>query len=123
MPLSEHEQRILDEIEQRLAAEDPKFARATAIAAPRNIAIRRIKRAVPAFIAGLGLLIAALLVQNLLWPLGLGGFVVMLASIVIVTKAMKDIGHMPAKERRPGQSWLDRAEEKWRKRFERGDGN
>ncbi len=27
MPLSDHEQRILEEIERRLVAEDPKFAR------------------------------------------------------------------------------------------------
>ncbi len=121
MPLSEHEQRILDEIEQRLAAEDPKFARATAIAAPRGIAVKRIKRAAAFFFLGLALLIAALFVQSLLWPLGLGGFAVMLSSVVIVTKAMKDLGRVAPKQRERGPTWFNKAEDKWRKRFERGD--
>lgn len=121
MPLSEHEQRILDEIERRLAAEDPKFARATAIAAPRGLALRRIKRAAVCFVAGLGLLISALFVQKLLWPLGLGGFAVMLGSVVVVTKATKDLGRVGPKGRDRGQTWFNKAEDRWRKRFERGD--
>jgi uncharacterized membrane protein YdfJ with MMPL/SSD domain len=119
MPLSEHEQRILDEIERRLAAEDPKFARATAIAAPKGLALRRIKRAVACFVVGLGLLLAGL-VTNLLIVFGLAGFAVMLASVVVVTKAMKDLGRV-AKPRDEGSSWLNKAEDRWRKRFERGD--
>ena len=31
MPLSDHEQRMLDQIESALYAEDPKFARASAV--------------------------------------------------------------------------------------------
>ena len=60
MPLSDHEQKILDEIEARLAAEDPKFARSTSAATPRGIAIKRIKRASLVFIAGFVLFAIAL---------------------------------------------------------------
>lgn len=118
MPLSEHEQRILDEIERRLAAEDPKFARATGVATPRATAMRRIRRATLGFGMGLAILVAGLFVPDLLLAFGLGGFVVMLASVVVVTRAMKDIGRNgPAPP-----SWLGRFEDRWRKRFDRGDG-
>jgi hypothetical protein len=121
MPLSEHEQRILDEIERRLAAEDPKFARATTVAAPRGLALKRIKRAAVTFTIGLCLLVAGLVTQSLIFALGGAGFAVMLASVVIVAKATKDLGRVAPQRRAPNDGWFGKAEERWRKRFERGD--
>ena len=82
MPLSEHEQRILDDIERRLAAEDPKFARSTSAATPRGLAVKRIKRATLVFIAGFVLMIAGL-VSNLTEQLGIAGFIVMLIALFV----------------------------------------
>ena len=124
MPLSEHEQRILDEIERRLAAEDPKFARASAQTTPRGMAMRRIKRAVAGFVLGLGLLLSGLFTQNstLLLLLGLAGFGVMLASIALITRATKDMARVAATPSSARHlSWFDRLEERWRKRSEHGD--
>jgi uncharacterized membrane protein len=122
MPLSEHEQRILDEIEQRLAAEDPKFARSTSAATPRGLAVRRIKRSVVGFILGFVLLIAGL-VSDLVVALGIAGFVVMLASVLVIAKSSKDLGGpLSQRSRQPGSGWFGRAEERWRKRFDRGNG-
>lgn len=123
MPLSEHEQRILDEIERRLAAEDPKFARATTITTPRGVAVRRIKRAVTGFVVGLALLIAGLIAgldsANLLLAFGVAGFAVMLASVMMVFRASKDLGP-PSFRSRGRTSWFDRMEERWKRRT---DGN
>jgi hypothetical protein len=122
VPLSEHEQRILDEIERRLAAEDPKFARSATLATPRGVAVKRIKRAGAGLVLGLGLLITGLIVglnnTSLLMALGLAGFGVMLVSIVSIAQASKSLG--PSSSTRE-VSWFSRAEERWRKRFERGD--
>lgn len=126
MPLSEHEQRILEEIERRLAEEDPKFARTTTRATPRGVAVGRIKRAVFAFLAGFGILLAGLIAGGgLLVPLGLVAFGVMLAGVVFVAQSARDLGSGPATGERPAdRNWFDRFEERWRKRFERpGDGS
>lgn len=121
MPLSDHEQRILDEIERRLAAEDPKFARSTSATTPRGLAVRRIKRASLGFIAGFGLMIAGLVSGQAL-PLGIAGFVVMLLALVVIARASRDIGPVSTRTKASGPSWFGRAEERWRKRFERDDG-
>lgn len=123
MPLSEHEQRILDEIERRLAAEDPKFARSTAVATPRSVALRRRNRAVGGFVAGLVLLIAGLVTglddANLLFVFGLAGFAVMLVSVMLIVRAVREIG--PGGDDRKRTSWFDRMEDRWRKRFDDGE--
>ncbi|HJT37326.1 MAG TPA: DUF3040 domain-containing protein [Actinomycetota bacterium] len=121
MPLSDHEQRILDEIERRLAAEDPKFARSTSAATPRGVAIRRVKRASLVFVGGFVLMIAGL-VTSLTEQLGIAGFVVMLLALFVIARASRDIGPMSARAHDPSQTWFGRAEERWRKRFERDDG-
>lgn len=115
MPLSEHEQRILDEIERRLAAEDPKFARATAVATPRGVASKRLRRSAVVFFAGLALLVAGLIAgldnANLLVAFGLAGFLVMLSSIVLMVRAWKELGPQAG-----GASsvWLRNVEKRWR---------
>jgi len=121
MPLSEHEQRILDEIERRLVAEDPKLARSTSATTPRGIAVRRIKRAAGGFAGGFVLLLVGLM-TSLTLQLGIAGFVVMLLSVVVIARASRDIGPVAVRSKQQGSSWFGRAEERWRKRFDRGDG-
>ena len=123
MPLSEHEQRILDEIERRLAAEDPKFARSATMVTPRGVALRQAKRAGAVFFFGLALLVVGLLAgmnnAGILIALGLSGFVVMLLALVSIAKASKAIGRAPSAPR--NATWFKRAEERWKDRFERGE--
>lgn len=123
MPLSEHEQRILDEIERRLAAEDPKFARSATLATPRGHAIKRIKRASFLFLVGLGLLLGGLLagLSNTvyLFGFGLGGFAVMLFAVIVIAKSSRSLGKPSSGGK--DATWFTRAEERWRKRFENGD--
>lgn len=124
MPLSEHEQRILDEIERRLAAEDPKFARSTTTATPRGQAVKRIKRSIFGFVLGLVLLLGGLFAGTTQGPtaliaFGLAGFTVMLSSLVFGARAYKEVSRVSVKTPGDQAGWFNRAEERWKKRFDR----
>jgi len=122
MPLSEHEQRILEEIERRLVADDPKFARDVASGGPQGAALKRVKRAVALFVAGFALLIAGLLLGgNVLILLGIGAFAVMVASAALIASGIKQVSRERPAEPARRQGWFGRMEERWRKRYERGD--
>jgi hypothetical protein len=121
MPLSEHEQRILEEIERRLVADDPKFAREVAGGGAQGAALKRVKRAVVAFVLGFGLLIAGLLYPNALIVFGIASFAVMVASAAVIASGIKQVGRDRSAEPAQRQGWFGRMEERWRKRYERGD--
>lgn len=78
MPLSEHEQRLLDEIEQALYAEDPKFASSVRSARGR----RRVRSSMLlcgiGVIAGLGLVLVGLLANVVV--LSVIGFVLLVGA-------------------------------------------
>ncbi len=83
MPLSEHEQRLLEQIEQALYAEDPKFASTVRATDLRTVARRRIRRAAALFVVGLGVLLAGVIFNRLVAGvpvLGVLGFCIMLGS-------------------------------------------
>ena len=60
MPLSEHEKRLLDEIEQTLRTDDPALASSLRSARPPTRTHTLVLAAIIALLAGIGLLIAAL---------------------------------------------------------------
>ncbi|UGT54532.1 DUF3040 domain-containing protein [Nocardia asteroides] len=60
MPLSEHEQRMLEQIESALYAEDPKFASSVRGGRLRSTSSRRRLQAAALFAVGLFLLVAGL---------------------------------------------------------------
>ena len=106
MPLSEHEQRQLEQIEQALRADDPRFADAVRAADPRVHYKRRVIEAALGFFIGVGLLLAGVVIKVIL--ISVAGFVVMLAcSLWAVTsyRRMTGIttGRVPAKGRRSGE--------------------
>ena len=79
MPLSEHEQHLLEQMEQALYAEDPKFASQMQGSAARARLRRRIIVGAVLVIVGLGLVFAGVTV-NLWW--GALGFAVMVGGVV-----------------------------------------
>jgi Protein of unknown function (DUF3040) len=79
VPLSEHEQRLLEQIEQALYAEDPKFASIYRSNDLRSHQRRRIIRAAVVLVVGLGLLLAGVITK--LVYVGVAGFVIMLAAV------------------------------------------
>ncbi|MGN6090014.1 MAG: DUF3040 domain-containing protein [Actinomycetes bacterium] len=87
MPLSEHEQRLLEQMERALYAEDPKFA---ASLRGRTLRVRYRRRAVLAaagFLLGIVLLMTGLITQKL--AVSILGFVVMLATAFLAITAWR----------------------------------
>ena len=87
MPLSEHEQRLLEQIEQALYAEDPKFASLYRTTDLRSHYRRRVLRAVAVFVVGLGLLLAGVTTQIV--AMGVAGFVVMLIAASLLVASLQ----------------------------------
>ena len=86
MPLSEHEQRILAEIERRLLEEDPKFAHQVGSSFRAHLG-RRLKLAVAGFILGLVVVISSTFFENV--AIGVAGFVMMLACVFLFVRTMR----------------------------------
>jgi predicted lipid-binding transport protein (Tim44 family) len=80
MALSEHEQRVLDELERGLYAEDAKFA--TKVASGGNPARKLVAGALIA-VVGLSVLVFAVIIQLMI--IGLIAFALMLAGLVVAT--------------------------------------
>lgn len=78
MPLSEHEQKLLDQMERALYAEDPRFA-SHMKGTPGSPNRRRVIVGVCIAIAGLATVLAGVTTE--LIPLGVVGFVVMVAGV------------------------------------------
>ena len=89
MPLSEDEQRILNEIEQKLKESDPHLAREVSSYTVYRHALRNIKWALVGFIAGLVLLIATLSTSFLL---AFVGFLVMLGAAMLFERNARRLG-------------------------------
>ena len=80
MPLSEHEQRVLEQIERALYADDPKFAATVRGIDPRTLHRRRYLRAALGAIVGVVLLPVGIAVEQL--ELSVAGFVLMLLAFL-----------------------------------------
>jgi hypothetical protein len=89
VPLSEHEQRLLEQMERALYAEDPKFVSALRGSTLRVRYRRRALLAVVGFIVGVVLLMTGLVTQVL--AVSIVGFVVMLATAFLGITAWRGI--------------------------------
>ena len=136
MPLSEHEQKMLDEMERQLFADDPKLARAfRADDRPRHDR-RRIGLGLLGVAVGLGLLVLAVALPAI-W-LGVLAFLIMLAGAIFAITAPAigpDVAASssagPARRARaatssgagaPQSDLLRRMEERWDRRSDEGRG-
>ncbi len=140
MPLSEHEQRQLEQIEQALYREDRRLARLVRSSDPRVHYKRRVTEALVGLALGVGMIVAGILLSII--GLAVAGFVVMLlcgiwalnswrqASTValgVATAAGAPAGKRKARRssRRRGAaaggprgSFGERLDERWRRRQE-----
>jgi hypothetical protein len=92
MPLSEHEQRLLDQIERALYQEDPKFASTVRQTDLRTHMRRRLRRAAVVLVAGFALLLTGLIAfggSALGTVTGVAGFVVMVGALLLAMTAWK----------------------------------
>jgi Protein of unknown function (DUF3040) len=128
VPLSEHEQRQLEQIEQALYADHPRLARALRAKEPRVHYRRRVLQASLGFLIGAAMLVAGLFLK---YPwLSAAGFVVMLLSgiwavasyrrMTAVLRADRKQRRKSAKAARSASSsgLMERLEERWRRRQE-----
>ncbi|WP_029068826.1 DUF3040 domain-containing protein [Jonesia quinghaiensis] len=126
MPLSEHEQRILEQLEKELRSEDPRLA--STMSGRRGSTTTRFVIAVVALAIGLGLLIVAVM-TSAIW-LGVIGFAVMFLGVTYALSAPKKSGPdlrvvsdsgatkgraAPRKQSKQ-QGFMQRMEERWDKR-------
>jgi Protein of unknown function (DUF3040) len=146
VPLSEHEQRQLEQIEQALYSDYPKLAQSVRSQDPRIHYKRRVVEAAIGFLLGVGLLLAGVISKII--PVGVGGFLVMLACSMWALTSWRHMGGIVSgkglgvarppgtargaregrsagKRRRrsrekSGLSFMERLEERWRRRQEGG---
>lgn len=136
MPLSEHEQRQLEQIEQALYADHPRLARAMRAKDPKVHYRRRVIQAAIGFVIGVGMVVAGLYFKYH-W-LAAAGFAVMVLSSVWAVVSYRRMTGMVLSQRgrqrrgrdrknarsaRParsaqGSGFMERLEERWRRRQE-----
>jgi hypothetical protein len=136
VPLSEHEQRQLEQIEQALYREDPKFTRLVRSSDPRVHYKRKLVQAFIGVLIGAGLVAAGVVTKHVY--LELGGAVVLVLSLLWAvinwrqhmarTRAARARTNRRADRRRPQRgnrgsrgsrgSLMERLEERWRRRQE-----
>ena len=134
MPLSEHEQRQLEQIEQALYREDPKFGRVVRSSDPRVHYKRKLVQASVGVLAGAGA-VAAGVVTHRLYLDAIGAAVVVLSLVWAIVSWRRHLARIrPVRAKRsqlrtagPGrsqQSWrarmMERLEERWNRR-QQGD--
>jgi protein-S-isoprenylcysteine O-methyltransferase Ste14 len=124
VPLSEHEQRLLEQIERALYAEDPKFASTVRGGRLRKPTRRRRLQGVALFVVGLVLLVVGVALPQL-WlgsfpVLSVVGFLMMLGGAVLAVTSVGANGQAaPAKNAEPDKNgFTGRMEERFRRRFE-----
>lgn len=91
MPLSEEEQRILQEIEQQFHADDHRLAVDIGGHSLYSDCLRQMKRAALVFLAGVIVLVVALATATS-FLVAFGGFVVMLGAALWFERSLRHLG-------------------------------
>jgi hypothetical protein len=111
MPLNEREQRILEEIERHLYAEDPKLAQTVKKASLGSRIKRRQRLAALGFIIGLLLMLTTFTRQTLIAGFG---FALMVASVAWFAMSVREY-----KTEQSGPpsviGWMDGLRQRWRR--------
>lgn len=132
MPLSEEEQRLLEQMEEALAAEDPKFVSALRGSSSRSRHKRLAILAVCGFVVGIAVLMAGAVLT--ITAVAVAGFVVMLGCAYVAILHFRRLGEPELPENvRPitgakghGSSaarqsgFMNRMEDRWRRRRDDG---
>ncbi|OIQ72447.1 hypothetical protein GALL_459280 [mine drainage metagenome] len=130
MPLSEYEQRVLEQMERQLSSDDPRLA--NTLTTRRNRGVSRYVLAGVGAVLGMSLLVVG--VSRPAWWLGVLGFVVMFAAVTFAfagprrsgprgvvengkVRGVKPTGRSTSRNR----SFMTRLEERWDRRREQGD--
>jgi len=107
MPLSEHEQKILAQLEESLSKQDPRFAKSVRETNVYAHSLRQIRWSVAAFILGLVVLVAFFSHVILL---GVVGVAIMFGAAVVIERNVRRIGKASLRDiarSRSGESIAD----------------
>ena len=125
MPLSEHEQRLLEQMERALYAEDPKFATALEGTGLRARTRRTVYLAAAGFVVGVAVLVGGVVAKHT-WVSGVG-LVVMLGCAVLAVATWRKAPRLGiadprtgAPQRRRKATVVDRMEQRWQRRQDGG---
>jgi hypothetical protein len=139
VPLSEHEQRLLEQMERALYAEDPKFATSLRSASAGRASRGRAAFGVLVLLGGITLLMLGAILP--LIPLGVAGFVIMVVGATLTYLGLRGRpaaaaaeaetasgaapgatpgGAAPRKAPKQSSGFMDRLEDRWRKRRDEG---
>lgn len=127
MPLSEREQRMLDELEAQLRSEDPRLDTHLRDSRPGGVSVRRIVLGVAIAVAGLAVVLLGVSLQNIL--VGVLGVALMGAGVYVVTsRGRGGDGPRRADEtqavrggaKKKESAFMSRLERQWDERREQG---
>lgn len=126
MPLSEHEQRLLEQIERALYAEDPKFASTVRGGRMRKPTRRRRVQGIALFLLGVVMLVTGIVTtslnqSNLFLVISAVGFLLMLGGAVLAVTSVGRAGTQSepaAADAADKNRFTGRMEERFRRRFE-----
>ena len=134
MPLSDHEQRMLDQIESALYAEDPKFASSVRGGTLRAPSARRRLQGAALFVIGLAMLVCGVAFKATMigsFPiLSVIGFLVMFGGVIFAITGPRVSGgrdrsgsraRRGSRQKRSkgsGGSFTSRMEDRFRRRFD-----
>lgn len=136
MPLSEHEQRLLEQMERALYAEDPKFATSLRSASAGRASRGRAALGVLVLLAGVTLLMLGAILPMI--ALGVVGFLVMIVGATLAYLGLRgrpaaaaqaaegeaapeaSAGAAPRRAPKQAPGFMNRLEDRWRKRRDEG---
>ncbi len=126
MPLSEHEQRLLDEMERNLYQNDADFVEP--VVAPGRFDVAMLTVGALIAVVGLGAVLFGVIIQQPL--VGILGFVVMLVGVLVAMRRNGDAAASTTSSASSSSSpaasatepsFMDRLEDRWQRRLDERD--
>lgn len=122
MPLSDHEQQLLEQMERALATEDPKFASALRGSMAGRATPKAVGIAILAVVVGVGLMIAA--VSMAIPLLGVAGFIAIVTGLSFAfSNSGKNSSEAPQannKKAKSAPNFMQGLEDRWDRRQDNG---
>lgn len=114
MPLSDHEQQLLQQMERALATEDPKFASALRGSMSGRTTPKSVGIAILSVVAGIGLMIAAV---SLAIPLlGVAGFIAIVVGLSFAASGSKSPSESTPMQPKTSTNFMQGLEDRWDRR-------
>jgi Flp pilus assembly protein TadB len=111
MPLSEHERKLLAQLEKQLHEDDPKFANSMESATSRSQSARNLVIFVLSALAGVFILLVGVTLPNIF--VGVLGFIVMVSGVYYATRRSGISAAKGSKAGKKRTAFMRRLGERW----------